>query len=67
MVSSGHIDAQFRDRLGRYRKTTMVNAEEDRVTGFLEVKTIVGMGSCAESEIAVQADIDSVVLFLRFM
>ena len=67
MVSSGHIDVQFRYRLGRYRKTTTVNAEEDRMTGFLEVKTIVGMGSCAESEVAVQANIDSVVLFLRFM
>ena len=64
MIASGHIDAQFRNRLGIYGETTTVNAEEDRVTCFVKVKAIVVVRSCAESEIAVQADVDSVVLFL---
>lgn len=66
MVSSRHIDAQFRHWLGRNGKTTTVDAEEDRMTCFVKVESSVVVGSCAESEVAVQADVDSVVLFLQF-
>lgn len=65
MIASGDIDAQFRNRLGIDGKMTTVNAKEERVTCFVKVETIVVVRSCAESEIAVQADVDSIVLFLQ--
>ena len=65
MISSGDIDSQFRNRLGIDGKMTTVNAKEERVTCFVKVETIVVVRSCAESEIAVQADVDSIVLFLQ--
>lgn len=66
MITSGDINAQFRHRLGIDGKmTTTVNAKEERVTCFVKVETIVVVRSCAESEIAVQADVDSIVLFLQ--
>lgn len=65
MITSGDIDAQFRHRLGIDGKMTTVNAKEERVTCFVKVETIVVVRSCAESEIAVQADVDSIVLFLQ--
>ena len=65
MITSGDIDAQFRHRLGIDGKMTTVNAKKERVTCFVKVETIVVVRSCAESEIAVQADVDSIVLFLQ--
>ena len=65
MIASGDIDAQFRHRLGIDGKMTTVNAKEERVTCFVKVETIVVVRSCAESEIAVQADVDPIVLFLQ--
>lgn len=65
MITSGDINAQFRHRLGIDGKMTTVNAKEERVTCFVKVETIVVVRSCAESEIAVQADVDSIVLFLQ--
>ena len=65
MIASGDIDAQFRNRLGIDGKMTTVNAKEERMTCFVKVETIVVVRSCAESEIAVQADVDSIVLFLQ--
>lgn len=65
MITSGDINAQFRHRLGIDGKMTTVNAKEERVTCFVKVETIVAVRSGAESEIAVQADVDSIVLFLQ--
>ena len=65
MITSGDINAQFRNRLGIDGETTTVNAKEERVTCFVKVETIMVVWSCAESEIAVQADVDSIVLFLQ--
>ena len=65
MISSGDIDSQFRNRLGIDGKMTTMNAKEERVTCFVKVETIVVVRSGAESEIAVQADVDSIVLFLQ--
>lgn len=65
MIASGDINSQFRNRLGIDGETTTVNAKEERVACFVKVETIVAVRSCAESEIAVQADVDSIVLFLQ--
>lgn len=65
MIASGDINAQFRHRLGIDGETTTVNTKEERVTCFVKVETIVVVRSGAESEIAVQADVDSIVLFLQ--
>lgn len=65
LIASGDIDAQFRHWLGVDGKTTTVNAEEERVTCLVKVETIVAVRSCAESEIAVQTDVDPIVLFLQ--
>ena len=65
LVSVRHIDAELRHRLWSHRETTAENAEEQCMTRLLKVETVVDMGSRAESQIAVQAHVDSLVLFLQ--